>query len=108
MHDVERAYGRVPPTVGVVESLGDLADDERRELDRERPAEPPAPPEHGREIRTGHVLHRDEIRVVRTSEIEDLDYAKAVTQMNKDMMAMQAAMGSFSKISGLSLFEYIR
>jgi flagellar hook-associated protein 3 FlgL len=31
-----------------------------------------------------------------------------VTQMNKEMMALQAAMGSFSKISGLSLFDYIR
>jgi len=42
------------------------------------------------------------------SEIEDLDYAEAVTRMNKEMMALQAAMGSFSKISGLSLFDYIR
>lgn len=42
------------------------------------------------------------------SEIEDLDYAVAVTRMNKEMMALEAAMGSFSKISGLSLFEYIR
>ena len=42
------------------------------------------------------------------SEIEDLDYAEAVTRMNKEMMAMEAAMGSFAKISGLSLFDYIR
>jgi flagellar hook-associated protein 3 FlgL len=42
------------------------------------------------------------------SEIEDLDYAAAVTRMNKEMMALEAAMGSFSKISGLSLFDYIR
>jgi len=42
------------------------------------------------------------------SEIEDLDYASAVTRMNKEMMALEAAMGSFSKISGLSLFDYIR
>ena len=42
------------------------------------------------------------------SDIEDLDYAEAVTRMNKEMMALQAAMGSFSKISGLSLFDYIR
>jgi flagellar hook-associated protein 3 FlgL len=31
-----------------------------------------------------------------------------VTKMNKEMMAMEAAMGSFGKISGLSLFDYIR
>jgi flagellar hook-associated protein 3 FlgL len=42
------------------------------------------------------------------SEIEDLDYASAITKMNKEMMALEAAMGSFSKISGLSLFDYIR
>jgi flagellar hook-associated protein 3 FlgL len=42
------------------------------------------------------------------SEIEDLDYAEAVTRMNKEMMALEAAMGSFSKISGLNLFDYIR
>jgi flagellar hook-associated protein 3 FlgL len=42
------------------------------------------------------------------SEIEDLDYAEAVTRMNKEMMALEAAMSSFSKISGLSLFDYIR
>jgi len=42
------------------------------------------------------------------SQIEDLDYAEAVTRMNKEMMALEAAMGSFGKISGLSLFDYIR
>ena len=42
------------------------------------------------------------------SDIEDLDYAEAMTRMNKEMMALEAAMGSFSKISGLSLFDYIR
>ena len=42
------------------------------------------------------------------SDVEDLDYAEAVTKMNKEMMALEAAMGSFSKISGLSLFDYIR
>lgn len=42
------------------------------------------------------------------SEIEDLNYAEAVTRMNKEMMALEAAMGSFSKTSGLTLFDYIR
>jgi len=41
------------------------------------------------------------------SDVEDLDYAAAVTRMNKEMMSMQAAMSSFSKISSLSLFQYI-
>ena len=42
------------------------------------------------------------------SDIQDLDYASAVTRMNKEMMSMEAAMSSFSKISGMSLFDYIR
>ena len=42
------------------------------------------------------------------SEIEDLDYASAVAKMNKEMMALEAAMGSFAKISSLSLFNYIQ
>jgi len=42
------------------------------------------------------------------SEVQDLDYATAVTKMNKEMLALEAAMSSFAKISGLSLFDYIR
>ncbi len=42
------------------------------------------------------------------SEIEDLDYTEAVTRMNKEVTALEAAMSSFSKIAGLSLFDYIR
>ncbi len=55
------------------------------------------------------ILDETTIRLKSTlSGIQDLDYTKAVTQMNKEMMALEAAMGSFSKISGLSLFDYIR
>ena len=55
------------------------------------------------------ILDQTTIRLKSTlSEIEDLDYAKAVTQMNKEMLALQSAMGSFSKISNLSLFDYIK
>jgi flagellar hook-associated protein 3 FlgL len=42
------------------------------------------------------------------SDVEDLDYASAMTNMNKEMVALQAAMGSFSKISSLTLFDYIQ
>jgi flagellar hook-associated protein 3 FlgL len=55
------------------------------------------------------ILDQTTIRLKSTlSGIQDLDYTKAVTQMNKEIMALQAAMGSFSKISGLSLFDYIK
>ncbi len=42
------------------------------------------------------------------SAVQDLDYASAVTLMNKQMLALQAAQTSFGKISKLSLFDYIR
>jgi flagellar hook-associated protein 3 FlgL len=41
------------------------------------------------------------------SEIEDLDYAQAITRLNQEMLGLEAAMGSFAKISGLTLFDYI-
>lgn len=41
------------------------------------------------------------------SAVEDLDYAEAVTRMNKDIMALEASMASFAKITSLSLFDYI-
>ena len=55
------------------------------------------------------VLDETSLRLKSTlSDVEDLDYAEAATRMNKEMMALEAAMSSFSKISGLSLFDYIR
>ena len=42
------------------------------------------------------------------SDIEDLDYTAAVTKMNKEQISLQAAMSSFSKISSMSLFDYIK
>jgi len=41
------------------------------------------------------------------SDIQDLDYTQAVTKMNKDQLALEAAQSSFAKISKLSLFNYI-
>jgi flagellar hook-associated protein 3 FlgL len=42
------------------------------------------------------------------SQIEDLDYTEAVTDMQKKMLALQASQASFAQISRLNLFEYIR
>ncbi|MEY5028297.1 MAG: Flagellar hook-associated protein 3 [Pseudomonadota bacterium] len=42
------------------------------------------------------------------SGIEDLDYSEAVSRMNREMLAMEAAMSSFSKSSQLSLFNFLR
>ena len=41
------------------------------------------------------------------SDIQDLDYTEAITKMNKDQLALEAAQSSFAKISKLSLFNYI-
>jgi flagellar hook-associated protein 3 FlgL len=42
------------------------------------------------------------------SNVEDLDFATAITQMNKDMLSLEAAQSSFSKITQLNLFNYIK
>ena len=42
------------------------------------------------------------------SQVEDTDYTEAITKMNKDILALQAAQSSFAKISQLNLFDYIK
>lgn len=42
------------------------------------------------------------------SSVEDLDYAEAVTRMQKQSLALEAAQRSFAQISQLNLFQYIR
>ncbi|MFZ6734795.1 flagellar hook-associated protein FlgL [Undibacterium sp. Ji42W] len=42
------------------------------------------------------------------SSLLDLDYAKAITELNQQQTTLQAAQQSFVKTSGLSLFDYIR
>lgn len=41
------------------------------------------------------------------SRIQDLDYAKAITELNQNQVVLQAAQQSFVKVSSLSLFNYI-
>ena len=42
------------------------------------------------------------------SSLLDLDYAKAITELNQQQVTLQAAQQSFVKTSDLSLFNYIR
>ncbi|MDE2427894.1 MAG: flagellar hook-associated protein FlgL [Burkholderiales bacterium] len=42
------------------------------------------------------------------SDLLDLDYAKAITDLNQQQTTLQAAQQSFVKTSSLSLFDYIR
>jgi flagellar hook-associated protein 3 FlgL len=42
------------------------------------------------------------------SDLRDLDYAEALAKMNQQLVGLQAAQLSYSKISSLSLFNYLR
>ena len=42
------------------------------------------------------------------SNSEDLDITAAITQMQKQMLSLEAAQSSFAKISQLTLFSYLR
>ena len=42
------------------------------------------------------------------SAIEDVDVSQAITDLQKTMTVLQATQASFSKLSGLSLFNYLR
>jgi flagellar hook-associated protein 3 FlgL len=39
--------------------------------------------------------------------VEDLDMAAAITQMQKQMVSLEAAQASFAKVSQMSLFKYL-
>jgi flagellar hook-associated protein 3 FlgL len=54
---------------------------------------------------------RDELKVElqrMTSELRDLDYAEAITRMNQQLVGLQAAQATYTQISQLSLFDYLR
>ena len=42
------------------------------------------------------------------SDIRDLDYAEAITRLQKELVTLQAAQQSFARIQGLSLFQFLR
>lgn len=42
------------------------------------------------------------------SQVRDLDYASAISQLTKQNVVLQAAQQSFAKISNLSLFDFLR
>jgi len=43
----------------------------------------------------------------RLSNVEDLDYAKATAELSRRQLSFQAALQSYSKVSKLSLFDYL-
>jgi flagellar hook-associated protein 3 FlgL len=40
--------------------------------------------------------------------LSDLDYNKALSDFARQQVALQAAQQSFAKVSGLTLFDYLR
>lgn len=42
------------------------------------------------------------------SQVRDLDYAAAISQLSQENLVLQAAQQSFAKISGLSLFNFLQ
>jgi len=54
------------------------------------------------------VLDETTLRLKSTlSDVQDLDYTEAITRMNKDQLALEAAQSTFAKIAKLTLFNYI-
>jgi flagellar hook-associated protein 3 FlgL len=41
------------------------------------------------------------------SEMQDLDYAEAISRMNQQMVSLQAAQQSYTRLSQMSLFDYL-
>lgn len=41
------------------------------------------------------------------SEVQDLDYAEAATEFNRELVALQAAQEAYIKVQGLSLFNFL-
>lgn len=41
------------------------------------------------------------------SQIEDLDYADAITKLNSQQLSLQAAQQSYAKVQGMSLFKFL-
>jgi flagellar hook-associated protein 3 FlgL len=41
------------------------------------------------------------------SNLQDIDYAEAISRMNRQMLGLQAAQQSYTRVSQLSLFNYL-
>jgi len=41
------------------------------------------------------------------SEMQDLDYAEAISRMNQQMVSLQAAQAAYTRLGQMSLFDYL-
>jgi flagellar hook-associated protein 3 FlgL len=60
-------------------------------------------------VETFENVNEEYILTVKTanSELEDLDYAEAITEFERQKVALQAAQSSFTQVQDLTLFNYI-
>ena len=54
------------------------------------------------------VCRRISDREITRQSIEDVDVTQAITDLQKTMTILSAAQSSFSKLSSLSLFNYLK
>jgi flagellar hook-associated protein 3 FlgL len=60
------------------------------------------------DLDTGRLADAAEARETARSALEDTDVTKAVTEFQKTLTILQATQASFTKLTGLSLFDYLR
>lgn len=60
------------------------------------------------DVETARLADTSVSREESRSNIEDVDTATAITQLQKTLTVLQATQASFSKLTALSLFDYIR
>jgi flagellar hook-associated protein 3 FlgL len=60
------------------------------------------------ELDVERLVDASEAREADRSELEDVDVATAVTQLQRTLTILQATQASFTKLSQLSLFDYLR
>jgi flagellar hook-associated protein 3 FlgL len=60
------------------------------------------------EVETERLAQVGDAREAARSALEDTDVAAAVTELQKTLTILQATQASFTKLSGLSLFDYLR
>lgn len=56
-----------------------------------------------REVNEGFTLQLQET----LSEVQDLDYAEAISRLNLQLVALQAAQQTFTRVQGLTLFNFL-
>jgi flagellar hook-associated protein 3 FlgL len=60
------------------------------------------------DLSADHLVDANEARESERSSLEDTDIPTAITQLQKTLTVLQATQASFTKLSSMSLFDYLR